>query len=85
VTTDTVTSLTGNWAAPTSGGPVSSYSVTAVNQATGGRKTLTAAGTARTLKITGLTAGATYRVEVIAKNASGSGPVSARSNAVVAR
>jgi hypothetical protein len=85
VSTDSVVSITADWKPPTTGGPVSSFQLTAVNSATGARKSVTAPSTARSLPITALAAGKSYSVEVVALNAAGAGPTSARSNAVVAR
>ncbi|MBA3528211.1 MAG: S8 family serine peptidase [Propionibacteriaceae bacterium] len=82
---DTVVSVTGAWAAPISGGAVSSYAVTAINKSTGARKTVTASSSARSTTITGLVLNASYVIQVYAVNASGKGPGSALSNAVTAR
>lgn len=82
---DTVVSVTGAWAAPISGGAVSSYAVTAVNKATGARKTVTASSSVRSMTITGLVLNASYAVQVYAVNASGKGAGSALSYAVTAR
>ncbi|UIJ34151.1 glycoside hydrolase domain-containing protein [Allobranchiibius sp. GilTou73] len=63
-------SSTVDWTAPTTGGTVGSYTVTA---SPGGRSVSVGAG-ARKATLTGLSNGTTYRFTVVAKNAGGSGP-----------
>ena len=58
------------WAAPTTGGAVSSYTVTA---SPGGRSA-TVSSTVRKATVTGLGNGTAYHFTVVAKNAGGSGP-----------
>ena len=82
-----VTATAGNasasvsWTAPSSGGPVSSYTVTPFIGTTAQTpKTVNAPTTSTT--VTGLTPGQAYTFTVRATNPSGSGPASAPSNAV---
>ena len=58
------------WAAPTTGGAVGSYTVTA---SPGGRSVTVGAGV-RKATVTGLSNGTVYRFTVVAKNAGGAGP-----------
>ncbi len=85
VKSDSVVSVKVSWLPPTSGGTVTSYAVTTINQSTGARKTVSAIGSARSAQITGLRLGASYSVAVVAVNATGGGPTSASSNVVVAQ
>lgn len=82
---DSTVSVTGRWTAPTSGGPVAKYYVTAIRKSDGAKTTVAVSSTARTKKITGLKRNADYVVRVYAKNPSGNGPVSKSSNIVRAR
>jgi subtilisin family serine protease len=84
-TSDSVVSVTGRWAAPTSGGPVANYYVTAIRRSDGVKKTVVVSSTARSKKLTGLRRKATYVIRVYAKNAKGNGATSSSSNIVTAR
>jgi hypothetical protein len=77
-------SATVNWTAPSNGGSaITGYSVRVVNAAGAQVGALRPAGAAATsLVVTGLTNGTTYRFQVRATNAIGTGPFSALSNAV---
>ncbi len=80
-----------NWSAPasTGGSRITGYTITALQMAADGvtvvatSATVNVGAAARTRSIT-LPAG-TYRFEVVAQNANGTSPASARSNAVLAR
>jgi hypothetical protein len=71
------TSVTLNWNAPTSGGPVSAYRITPYVGATAQATTTVANVTSAT--VTGLANGTGYTFTVTALNANGAGPASARS------
>jgi hypothetical protein len=80
-------SATVRWTAPAANGgsPVTGYQVRVLNAANAQVGALRAAGAGATsLVVAGLTGGTSYRFEVMAVNAVGAGPPSARSNAVVA-
>jgi hypothetical protein len=70
-----------SWNAPTGGGPVSSYRITAYNGSTVA-STTTAGGSATSASVGGLTTGTTYTFKIQAVNANGPGPLSDASNAV---
>jgi hypothetical protein len=74
------------WAAPLSNGgaPVTGYTVRAY-RGTSLVKTVTAAGSATSVTVTGLANGSSHTFQVAAANAAGSGSSSARSTAVVPR
>ena len=76
-------SATINWTAPTSGGPVTSYTITPFIGSTAQTPT-TINGTppATNTTISGLTPGTSYTFTVQASNPNGSGAASAQSNAV---
>jgi hypothetical protein len=72
-----------SWAAPSGGGPVTSYKITPyVGSSAQAPKTITGSPPATTTTVTGLTSGTTYTFTVQAINANGAGPASAQSNAV---
>jgi hypothetical protein len=77
-------SATVRWTAPTSNGgaTILGYRVRAWNGTTL-VKTTTTSGTARSLVVTGLTNGRSYRFDVAANNAAGIGPISAKSATVI--
>ena len=68
-----VVSVTGRWGAPTSGGAVTKYYVTAIRKSNGAKKTVVVGSSVRSKKITGLKKNARYVVRVYAKNATGTG------------
>jgi Domain of unknown function (DUF4082)/Fibronectin type III domain len=70
-----------SWAAPSSGGPSASYTITPYAGATAQTATKVDAP-ATSATISGLTAGTSYTFTVTASNAGGNGPESAKSNAV---
>jgi Domain of unknown function (DUF4082)/Fibronectin type III domain/Bacterial Ig domain len=70
-----------SWVAPTSGGVVTTYTVTPYVGSTAQTPTAVSGSTLST-KISGLTPGTTYTFKVQASNPNGSGPVSAASNQV---
>ncbi len=70
-----------SWVAPTSGGVVTTYTVTPYIGSTAQTPTAVSGSTLST-KISGLTPGTTYTFKVQASNPNGSGPVSAASNQV---
>ncbi|HEY7633110.1 MAG TPA: DUF4082 domain-containing protein [Thermoleophilaceae bacterium] len=77
------TSANVSWSAPTSGGPVTSYKITPyIGSAAQTATTITGSPPATQTTITGLTTGTTYTFTVQAVNPNGSGPESAKSNAV---
>ena len=72
-----------SWSAPSSGGPPTSYKITAYNGSTAeAAKTVTGSPPAANTTVTGLTPGTEYRFTVQASNSGGSGAESAPSNAV---
>ncbi len=77
-----LTSAHVTWTAPASGGPVAEYRITPYIGATAQTPKLVPASSDTSATVTGLTNGATYTFRVEARNANGSGPVSAASNAV---
>jgi subtilisin family serine protease len=83
--TDAAVSVTSRWAKPTTGGPVETYTVTAIRKSDGATKTVKVSAAVRSKKITGLKKGASYVVKVYAKNAAGRGAFSKTSNTVRAR
>jgi hypothetical protein len=78
-----LTSATVSWTAPSTGGTPTSYKITPYVGTTA-RTPITVTGTppATTTTVTGLTNGTTYTFSVQAVNPNGSGPESAKSNAV---
>jgi predicted phage tail protein len=70
-----------NWSAPTTGGAVASYKITPY-VGTAAQTPVTASSTETTKTITGLTAGTAYTFTVTAINEGGTGPESAKSNAI---
>ena len=77
------TSANVSWSAPTTGGMVTTYTVTPyVNGVAQTPKVLTGSAPPTSTTVTGLTNGTTYRFTVRASNPNGSGPESAQSNAV---
>ena len=87
---DAAVTVTANWRVPaqTGGSPITSYTVTAVNNVGGGTTEFAnvapQAGVNQTLTITTLPAGQ-YRFRVVAINVNGTSPSSALSNLVTAR
>ena len=76
-------SATVSWSAPSSGGTPTTYTVTPFIGSTAQTPTtVTGSPPATNTTVTGLTAGTSYTFTVQASNGSGSGPVSAQSNAV---
>jgi len=72
-----------SWAAPTSGGPVTTYTVTPyIGPAAQSPTTVTGSPAPTSAIVTGLTNGTTYTFTVTGSNSSGSGPPSTASNAV---
>ena len=77
------TSATVTWTAPSTGGPVTTYTVTPFIGSTPQTPVTATGSPAPTSKtVTGLTNGTTYTFRVTASNPVGAGPVSASSNAV---
>jgi hypothetical protein len=76
-------SATVTWSAPTSGGPVTTYTVTPyIGSTAQNPTTVTGNPPTTTTTISGLTPGASYTFVVQASNPNGSGPASAASNTV---
>ena len=76
-------SATVSWTAPTSGGPVTTYTVTPYIGSTAQTPTTVAGNPAPTsAAVSGLTNGTTYTFTVTASNPAGPGPESAQSNTV---
>jgi hypothetical protein len=72
-----------NWSAPSSGGPVTTYTITPyIGTEAQPATTVTGSPPATSAKVSGLTNGATYTFTVQASNPNGSGPASEHSNAV---
>jgi len=72
-----------SWSAPSSGGPVTTYTVTPyINGAAQTTSTVTGTPPVTNLTLSGLNPLATYTFTVQASNPNGSGPTSAQSNAV---
>jgi hypothetical protein len=83
--TATAGSLSGlvSWTAPSSGGPVTTYTVTPyVGSTAQTALATTVSGSTTSTTVTGLTQGTTYTFVVQASNAAGSGAASAQSNSV---
>jgi hypothetical protein len=74
-------SATLSWSAPSSGGPVTQYTITPYTGSTAQAPTSVSGSTASTT-VSGLTSGTAYTFTVTASNPSGSGPASAASNSV---
>ena len=74
-------SATVSWSAPSSGGPVTQYTITPYIGSTAQTPTSVSGSTTSTT-VGGLTAGTAYTFTVTASNPSGSGPASAASNSV---
>jgi hypothetical protein len=71
------------WTAPSTGGPVSSYTVMAyAGLAVQVTKTITGSPPVTSATITGLTAGVAYTLRVVASNPTGDGAASAASNSI---
>jgi len=76
-------SATVTWTAPTTGSAPTGYTVRAyAGTATSPALTAPAGGTATSLIVTGLANGTSYTFDVVATNSGGTGPASAKSNAV---
>ncbi len=73
-----------SWTAPTSGGPVKSYTVTPYIGSTAQTSLATSVTGATNVDLSNLTAGTTYTFAVTAVNDAGSGPASSQSNAITA-
>jgi subtilisin family serine protease len=73
------------WNKPSSGGPVTTYVVTATRNSTGSVKTVTVSGSARKATVSGLKKNKTYTIRVRAGNDSGSGPTARWGKSVKAR
>jgi hypothetical protein len=72
-----------SWSAPSSGGAVTTYTVTPyIGTTAQSTTTVTGSPPATSVRIAGLTPGKTYTFTVQASNPNGSGPVSAQSNSV---
>jgi hypothetical protein len=72
-----------SWSAPSSGGPVTTYTVTPyIGSTAQTAATVTGTPPETTITISGLTPGTAYTFTVQASNPNGSGPVSAHSNSV---
>jgi hypothetical protein len=76
-----VGSATVNWTPPTSGAPATSYKITPYIGTTAGTPTI-AEGNVSSKVVTGLTGGTSYTFTVTSQNEAGTGPESAKSNAV---
>jgi len=81
-TTAGANQATVSWNAPSSGGTVSSYVVTALSGGTAARNTTAIAGTSTSTTITGLTGGTPYKFSVYGVNSEGSGATVTTSSSV---
>jgi hypothetical protein len=79
----TQTTVNVSWTAPSTGGGVSTYTVTPyIGTTAQPSKTVTGTPAATSTTVTGLTGNTTYTFKVTASNASGSSPASAASNSI---